>query len=164
MSGLAVTEIRAILKFDQVVHIIFIDYDASGWSNADAALYHQLDLKDTYWLMNQLGDVCKRCEFCVVLPAGLQRLVDIQTHQSTTWMTGNWTLQEMVLSPKCSAFSNGGMAPGSCSLLPRQQQAELHQVIGIPLHHFSLVSLVYQPYDMTLTCIKPRKLMLIWQT
>lgn len=55
----------------------------------------QTNREDKNWQIKQMSEMYKRCNPCIVLPGGVQKLVRID--EETAWIHRGWTLQELLL-------------------------------------------------------------------
>ncbi|KDQ08661.1 hypothetical protein BOTBODRAFT_165770 [Botryobasidium botryosum FD-172 SS1] len=58
----------------------------------------QTSKDDKHWQISQMFQIYRRCALCVVLPGGVQRLVEL--HERTAWINRGWTLQEALAPPR----------------------------------------------------------------
>ncbi|ESK92624.1 hypothetical protein Moror_4337 [Moniliophthora roreri MCA 2997] len=64
----------------------------------DRLCIRQMDNKDKAWQISRMCDVYRRCQLCIIIPGGLQRLIGLD--EETPWATRMWTLQEALVPPK----------------------------------------------------------------
>ncbi|KAF8600443.1 hypothetical protein BDV93DRAFT_496772 [Ceratobasidium sp. AG-I] len=57
----------------------------------------QMNKHDKNWQISKMYNMYRFCAFCVIIPAGLQRLVSLQ--EETQWIHRGWTLQEALAPP-----------------------------------------------------------------
>jgi hypothetical protein len=55
----------------------------------------QTNREDKNWQIRQMSEMYKRCNPCIVLPGGVQKLVRID--EETMWIHRGWTLQELLM-------------------------------------------------------------------
>lgn len=65
---------------------------------------------DKHWQISRMFQIYQRCSLCIVLPGGLQRLVNLDEH--TTWINRGWTLQEALAPPRVEVIYAWGWGSG----------------------------------------------------
>ncbi|KAG2152545.1 uncharacterized protein EDB93DRAFT_1249064 [Suillus bovinus] len=55
----------------------------------------QTNSEDKHWQIRQMSEMYKRCDPCIILPGGVQKLVRVD--EDTAWIHRGWTLQELLL-------------------------------------------------------------------
>jgi len=68
----------------------------------DGLCIKQSDDADKAWQIQRMYSIYQHCRECVILPAGLSRLG--QLDEQTTWVHRAWTLQEAVAPEKCQVL------------------------------------------------------------
>lgn len=55
----------------------------------------QTNPEDKHWQIRQMSEMYKKCNPCIILPGGVQKLVRVD--EETDWIHRGWTLQELLL-------------------------------------------------------------------
>ncbi|KIJ61514.1 hypothetical protein HYDPIDRAFT_115658 [Hydnomerulius pinastri MD-312] len=55
---------------------------------------------DKAWQIGRMYNIYKSCTLCIVLPGGIQRLVQPEDDEPVTWIQRSWTLQEVLAPPR----------------------------------------------------------------
>ncbi|KAK5951167.1 hypothetical protein OHC33_007920 [Knufia fluminis] len=100
----------------------------------DLICINQRDSHDKIWQTDHMRDIFKSCRFGIILPAGLQRHVRPEYGESTTLMTRNWTLQELVFPYQSFCIFGWSLGSGTLySAVPRCQGTDLVRQLVTPL-------------------------------
>jgi hypothetical protein len=101
---------------------------------------------DKHWQISQMFQIYQRCALCIVLPGGVQRLVNSDEH--TTWINRGWTLQEVLAPPRVeviyawewgSGMYVGGSRGNIIELVPgKSAMTPLYTILS--LHGFGLMN------------------------
>jgi len=79
----------------------------------------QTNREDKNWQIKKMGEMYKRCNPCIVLPGGVQKLVRID--EETAWIHRGWTLQELLMPERALVLLSWklgtGKAPPSPALI-----------------------------------------------
>ncbi|KAG1742321.1 heterokaryon incompatibility protein-domain-containing protein [Suillus paluster] len=71
----------------------------------------QTNREDKNWQIKQMSKMYKRCNICVVLPGGVQKLVRID--EETAWIHRGWTLQELLMPERVIVLLAWKLGEGS---------------------------------------------------
>ncbi|KAF9259330.1 hypothetical protein L218DRAFT_1059074 [Marasmius fiardii PR-910] len=86
----------------------------------------QTSREDKKWQIRNMYSIYKNCKVCLVLPAGLQHILSLQTE--TPWIHRSWTLQES-LAPK-TTFVLFSWNKGSGEILAGDEPDRIIEVIS----------------------------------
>ncbi|KAF9259365.1 hypothetical protein L218DRAFT_1059191 [Marasmius fiardii PR-910] len=85
----------------------------------------QTSKEDKKWQIRNMYNIYKSCEVCLVLPAGLQHIVSLQTE--TPWIHRSWTLQESLVPSKVFVLFSWDKGPGV--ILAGEEEHDIIEVI-----------------------------------
>ncbi|OAX42773.1 hypothetical protein K503DRAFT_779708 [Rhizopogon vinicolor AM-OR11-026] len=71
----------------------------------------QTNREDKNWQIRQMSAMYKRCNPCIVLPGGVQKLVRID--EETAWIHRGWTLQELLMPERALVLLAWKLGAGS---------------------------------------------------
>ena len=70
----------------------------------------QTNREDKNWQIKKMGEMYKRCNPCIVLPGGVQKLVRID--EETAWIHRGWTLQELLMPERALVLLSWKLGAG----------------------------------------------------
>ncbi|CAE6398655.1 unnamed protein product [Rhizoctonia solani] len=82
----------------------------------DQLCIKQSDNIDKAWQMENMHDIYKNSNFCIVFPGGLRRFSNLS--EETQWIDRGWTLQEAIAPPNVQVMFQ--WTEGSCDAAPDQ--------------------------------------------